>query len=131
MKEENKKIIIGRWFVKAQDDELSANSILTHRDGAPSVVCFLSQQIAEKSLKALVIFFDLELEKVHDLIKLSSLIKNNVSGLTEIEEDSKLLNRYYIETRYVGDYPEFSWEDAEKAFEAATKIKNFVLEQIK
>ena len=131
MREENKKIIIGRWFNKAQEDELSAQSILAHRDGAPSVVCFLSQQIAEKCLKSLVIFFDMELEKVHDLIKLYSLVENKIPEMADIKEELKLLNRYYIETRYVGDYPEFSWNDAGKAFESAIKIKNFVLDKIK
>ncbi len=43
MKKENKKIIIERWLNKIQDDELSAKSILKHKDGSPSTVCFLSQ----------------------------------------------------------------------------------------
>ncbi|MEI7621877.1 MAG: HEPN domain-containing protein [Candidatus Moraniibacteriota bacterium] len=67
MKEENKKIVIGRWVKKAQEDELNADSILKRRDGTPSVVCFLAQQLAEKYLKALLISFDLEVLKVHDL----------------------------------------------------------------
>lgn len=94
------------------------------------MVCFLSQQIAEKYLKALLIFFDLELVKVHDLIKLSSFLKNDVSKIKEIGNEAALLNQYYIETRYVGDYPEFSWRDAEEAYAAAKKIKEFVLEKI-
>ena len=131
MTEENKKIIVGRWLHKAQEDELSAKSILEHKDGSPSTVCFLSQQIAEKSLKALVIFFDLELEKIHDLIKLISLLESSFPEIIELKEEAKLLNRYYIETRYVGDYPEFIWENAEGAFVAAEKIINFVTERIK
>lgn len=131
MKEENKKIIIGRWLNKIQDDELSAKSILEHKDGSPSTVCFLSQQIAEKFLKTLIIFLDIELEKVHDLIKLSSLIGDRIPEILEIKGELDFLNRYYIETRYVGDFPEFSWTDAEKSFDSAIKIKTFVLEKIK
>lgn len=130
MKEENKKIIINRWIKKAEEDELNVQSILKHRDGTPSVVCFLSQQIAEKYLKALLIFSDLELVKVHDLIKLNSFFKSDESQIKEIENETVLLNRYYIETRYVGDYPEFSWQEAEDAYAAAKKIKEFVLEKI-
>ena len=131
MKKENKKIIIGRWFNKIQEDELTVQSILRHEDGAPSVVCFLSQQIAEKSLKALIIFFDMELEKIHDLKKLISLLEKDINKIKEINEEATLLNRYYIETRYVGNFPEFSWADAKEAFSAAEKIKNFVLNNIK
>lgn len=130
MKEENKKIIVKRWTEKASDDELNIRSILRHRDGAPSGVCFLSQQMAEKHLKALLIFFDLELVKTHDLIKLISLFKNNAPGVKEIDEEAALLNQYYIETRYVGDYSEFSWKDAEEALAAAERIKEFVLQKI-
>jgi len=42
-----------------------------------------------------------------------------------------ILTTYYFETRYPGDYPEFSWQDAEQAYDAAKKIKKFVLEKIK
>ena len=104
MKEENKKIIVARWVRKAREDELNIRSILRHRDGAPSGVCFLSQQMAEKYLKAMLIFYDLELMKIHDLIKLISLLENNAPGIKEIDEAAALLNQYYIETRYAGDY---------------------------
>lgn len=130
MKEENKKIIVARWVGKAKEDELNIRSILKHRDGAPSGVCFLSQQMAEKYLKAMLIFYDLEPMKIHDLIKLTSLLENNAPDIKEIDEEAALLNQYYIETRYVGDYPEFFWKDAEEASAAAEKIKKFVLKKI-
>jgi HEPN domain-containing protein len=130
MKEENRKIITGRWMKKSREDELSAQSMLKHRDGTPSVACFLCQQMAEKYLKALLIFLDLELIKTHDLIKLSSILEEKVPEITEISDELAKLNRFYIETRYVGDYPEFSWQDAEEAFKAAKKIRDFVLKKI-
>ncbi|MBI3558849.1 HEPN domain-containing protein [Candidatus Gottesmanbacteria bacterium] len=58
------------------------------------------------------------------LIKYEPEIKN-------FSHDFTILNRYYVETRYPGDYPEFSWNDAEEALAAAEKIKNFVLEREK
>ncbi|MDP2736836.1 MAG: HEPN domain-containing protein [bacterium] len=131
MKEENKKIIVARWIRKAGEDELNIRSILKHQDGAPSGVCFLSQQMAEKYLKAMLIFYDLELVKIHDLIKLILLLENNAPGVKTISEAAALLNQYYIETRYAGDYPEFFWKDAEAASAAAEKIKEFVLKKIK
>jgi len=131
MKEENKKIIVERWINKSQEDELNIKSILKHRDGTPSAVCFLCQQMAEKQLKALLIFSDFDLVKIHDLINLGSMLFEKISSIEDISDELKLLNRYYIETRYVGDYPEFFWTDAEEAYEAAKKIKEFVLEKIK
>ncbi|MDO8668175.1 MAG: HEPN domain-containing protein [bacterium] len=69
--------------------------------------------------------------KIHDLIKLISLLENNAPGIKEIGEEAALLNQYYIETRYAGDYPEFSWKDAEASFAAAKNIKEFILKKVK
>lgn len=55
--------IYQEWLKKAEDDELNAKSILKHRDGTPSGVCFLSQQIAEKCLKTLLVFNKKEFPK--------------------------------------------------------------------
>lgn len=36
-----------------------------------------------------------------------------------------------FETRYPGEFPEISWDEAEEAYKAAEKIKEFVLEKTK
>ncbi len=119
------------WFKKADEDELNALSILKHRDGTPSGVCFFSQQIAEKYLKGLLVYRDKPFRKVHDLIDLETLLKDFYADITNFHNDFALLNRFYIKTRYPGDFPEFSWQDAENAYEAAKGIKQFVLSKIK
>ena len=50
-----KDLITREWLKKVKDDELNAASILRHRDGTPNGVCFLSQQMAEKCLKAFLV----------------------------------------------------------------------------
>ena len=57
-------------------------------------------------------------------------MESSASEIKILSNEANLLNQFYIETRYVGDYPDFSWEDAEKAYEAAKKIKEFVLREI-
>ena len=117
------------WIKKAADDELNAKSILTHRDGAPSGVCFLSQQIAEKYLKALLVFHQKPFLKVHDLLDLETRLLETEPDIKTLHQGLVSLNRYYIETRYPGDYPDFSWQDADEAFESALKVKMFVEEK--
>lgn len=119
------------WLRKANEDGLSAEAILKDKDGAPSTVCFLSQQMAEKYLKGLLVFYEKEFSKIHDLIKLEELLLDIEPDIEKLDRELDLLNRYYIETRYPGDYPEFTWEDAEEAYKSAKKIKKFVLENIK
>lgn len=114
------------WLKKAEDDECSANSILRRKDGAPSTVCFLSQQMAEKYLKALLVFHGSNFPKVHDLLELATLLLNLEAEIEKLRDDLNNLNSYYIETRYPGAYPEFSWADAEMAFAAAIRVKEFI-----
>jgi len=119
-----------KWLNKAYEDELSAGSILKHADGAPSTVCFLSQQMGEKLLKALLQGVRIRFQKEHDLSKLGALLITKYPEVAEYENDFKLLNRFYIDARYPGDIEEFSFSDAEAAFAAALRIKDFVMQKI-
>lgn len=122
---------IQEWIKKANEDELSCKSILKHKDGSHSSVCFFSQQMAEKYLKILLIFHQKEFPKIHDLKRIATLIEPSVKDIFELEEEFNVLNKYYATTRYPGDFPEgFSWHDAEEAFKATRKIKEFVLKKI-
>lgn len=116
------------WFEKGNEDILSAASILKHRDGSPSTVCFLAQQTAEKFLKGALLYFKQDIFKVHDLLQLETKLLARGILTDSIHGDLITLNRYYIETRYPGDYPEFSWKEAREAFEAAEGIRCLILE---
>ncbi len=49
-----------------------------------------------------------------------------------MKEEILILDPYYVSTRYPADIPieSFTWQEAEKAYEAAKKIKSFVLENL-
>lgn len=117
------------WFSKAGEDELSIKAII-NGGGASSTACFLAQQMVEKYLKGLLIFYNLSFPKTHDLLELETLIININSKIKNYETELDLLSNYYIETRYPGDYPEITSIEADQAFEAAQRIKDFVLGQI-
>ena len=63
--------------------------------------------------------------------KLVELCGKFDSSFEELKEDAIFLTEFYIPVRYPGDYPEFSWSEAEQDFKAAVKIKEFVLRRIK
>jgi|SRR3989344_1958449 len=118
------------WFNKAEEDEFAGNEIL---DGErfPAPACFHFQQVAEKYLKGFLIFHSKPFAKVHDLLELETLLQNREPEIVELHSDLEKLNRYYVETRYPGDYPEFTIKDCEEARESAMRIKEFVLNKIK
>jgi HEPN domain-containing protein len=86
--------------------------------------------MAEKYLKALLVFHERAFPKVHDLLDLSTRLLDIETEVSQILEDLVILNRYYIETRYPGDYPEFIWSDAEEALASARRVKLFVVSKI-
>ena len=81
-------------------------------------------------MKTLLVFYEKELPKDHDLTVLAQLLKPVVPQIENFKEDFKSLGTYYVETRYPGDYPEFTWKDAEASLKTMAKIKKFVLEKI-
>jgi len=117
---------IPRWLVKAQNDELSAESLLKHKDGSFSVAGFLCQQMVEKLLKALLIFREVRIRKIHDLLELQRILLVSDPDIVSLESELTLLNEYYTEARYPGDIPELTYPEAERAFDAANKVKDFV-----
>ncbi len=116
------------WFKKAEEDLISNRAVL--KEGSPSTACFLSQQIVEKYLKGLLIFHNIEFPKVHDLLELEGLLLMVEPEIENYKKDLDLLSTYYFETRYPGEYPEFTPQEAQAAFEAASKIKEFVLKKV-
>lgn len=118
------------WLKRAGEDELSINAILKEEAGAPSTACFLSQQMAEKLLKGLLVYHDQEFPKIHDLLALETMIIRIEPRVVGIHEDLRLLNRYYVETRYPGDYPECNFAECKEAFKSALRIKDLVLEWV-
>jgi len=117
------------WVKRANDDELSLEAILKE-GGAPNTACFLSQQMGEKYLKAFLVHKKKWYPKVHALDALWELCNKIDSSFEELKNDAVFLNDFYVTTRYPGDYPSFSMKDALEAYEAALRVKDFVLKKI-
>jgi HEPN domain-containing protein len=128
---QNKKHIVGEWLARAQEDENNIAVLLKNRDVSPSLVCFISQQMSEKNLKALILFYSGDYPRIHDLTQLGNLISEYDKEIKDLKEYFTTLNPYYVGVRYPGDFPEgFTWLMAENAYGAAKKIREFVVGKI-
>ena len=125
----NKETNYLSWFQKADEDELSISAILKN-NGAYSTVCFLSQQMAEKYLKAILIHHQGELPKIHALDRLLELCTAIEPDMLVLRDDAIFLTDFYIDTRYPGNYYDFSWSDAKQALTAAERIKTTCLKAL-
>lgn len=121
------------WLRYARNDEASATVLLEERRSDAAGVCFLSQQIAEKYLKALLVARTGEYVRTHDFGKLLEHLDRVVPETgAALRDATSVLDPYYVGTRYPADLPieSLSWHDAEAAFDAAQTIKRFVLTQL-
>ncbi|MGE5391815.1 MAG: HEPN domain-containing protein [Deltaproteobacteria bacterium] len=87
-----------QWFELAYDDIDSAKIML--REGKHNIVCYFSHQAAEKGLKGVLEFNGVNPPRTHNLIDLVNLC-NNIDDLFKgVLSQARLLNQFYIPTRY-------------------------------
>lgn len=118
------------WFEEARDDFISAEILL--KEGRYSKVCFLSQQAAEKAIKALLIFKFKKFETIHSVVELLK----RVGASEELIKLGIELDRHYITSRYPNAWPlgspskMYREEDAVSAVNAARRIIEYVEREI-
>lgn len=125
-----------RWLKQAEADLKAA------RDSANSEnyewACFQSQQAGEKALKAYLYSHGYTSITTHSLkILLKECVKLDES-FTDIDEEARILDTYYISTRYPNGIDEdmapfeyYDEKDAEKCLKCATLILEKVKKSLK
>lgn len=121
--------IVREWLSKADEDFNFAKINLEEDNKFYSQICFHFQQAAEKYLKTYIAAYDLEFEKIHNLIALLKICGKKDASLLSLMEQCELLNTAYIDTRYPVHWPtDYSKEKTQKMQEAAGKIAQTVKE---
>ena len=96
------RAIVLEWVVKAENDLLNAAHTLKLGRRCPTdTVCFHAQQCAEKYVKALLVFRDVDFPRTHDIEALASLLRGG-PRLDVAPDDLTRLKRYATVTRYPG-----------------------------
>ena len=123
-----------QWLARAEDDLSFAQ--LGLREKYFSQVCFLSQQVVEKAFKAFLLAKGRPYPRLHKVIELANLCFELEKDLDPLKNDLKLLDEFYIPTRYPdavpgglpSGIPEFA--DAETALQTATRVLELVRSRI-
>ncbi len=124
--------VVYEWLNKAGEDFNFADANLSEGSNFYAQICFHFHQAAEKYLKAFIIAYDLEFEKIHNLINLLKICGKQESSLLSLLEECELLNPFYIETRYPVHWPSnYTREKTLKAREAAKQIAEKIKEALK
>lgn len=123
------------WLSEALED-LSVARILL-REGKYAASCFHSQQAAEKASKALLLLLG-RFEPGHSVSELLLAAQRSGASITdEHVQYARVLDRYYIPTRYPSAFERgapheyFLERDAEEAFRFAEEIIKLVEREAK
>ena len=119
-----------KWAIRFKDD-FRAMEIILKEDGPVNTICFLAQQAAEKLFKGFLSYHKTHIGKTHKLEILLDACVLIDKEFSELNDAAVFLDNFYIETRYPGDYPEFSLKDAKQAYQHALNIQKFILKKIK
>jgi HEPN domain-containing protein len=76
-------------------EEIINNEHLTH------IVAFHSQQCVEKSIKALLEWYEIDIPKIHSVLRLSKIIQEYL--IIDDKDMLDELDKLYIDSRYPGD----------------------------
>jgi len=123
------------WLQYAFDDLKSARVLL--KEKIFNMVCFHSQQVAEKLFKSLIASYSKEIPRTHNLIRLHSICEDLYEDELEIDNEALIfLNDVYIESRYPADFGilpsgQTGFEEAERAYAYAKNIDEFLRPIIK
>ncbi|MGN1089534.1 MAG: HEPN domain-containing protein [Huintestinicola sp.] len=117
------------WIYHAHIDRFSAEALCNDRllyDAA----AFHCQQCIEKGLKGYLLFKSRRLLDGHNLTWLCKQAAMMDSGFVKWLDESAVLNRYYIETRYPADIPlEIDSATMQSLMDMSGEMLDFICEQ--
>lgn len=128
--DEARRTVIERWVAKADNDLVTARTMLKHDPPVTDTVCFHSQQCAEKMLKAFLVRVDVHVEKTHDLVRLLKACADHDHALCALTEVAETLSPYAVEIRYADDWRDISVDEARQAVAAAEQFVALMLPRL-
>jgi HEPN domain-containing protein len=124
------KAFTKEWLKASIDDLMIIEQIITI-EHLTHMVAFHAQQAIEKTLKALIEEYEIDIPKIHKLVKLTKILEHKIK-IEEIELLQKL-DELYIDSRYPGNmgllpYGKPTLEDSKEFYGFAINVFDKVCE---
>lgn len=123
--------LAAEWLAKAEVDLRACEGLSVPGVGLWEAVAFHSQQAAEKALKALLVWHQVEFPKTHDVKRLLDLLASVDPALAEASVGAIELTPFGVEYRYPGEYPPVDADTASAAQAAARQVCEEVASRIR
>ena len=118
------------WVRKAEHDLVAVDAIGAASDPPWDIVVFHAQQAAEKLLKALLVSHGQRPPKIHDLTGLLAICVAYAPELVSFADDFVFLSPLAALSRYPGDEPDSTREDAQRCIEIARRVREVVVTRL-
>ena len=119
-----------QWLKRAKSNMARARAGRVSPEILYEDLCFDSQQVVEKALKALCAYHNIAFPRTQDIAYLIELLTKGDVTIPDDIQHSKLLTSYAVETRYPGDYEPVDESDYATAVEIAGKVLAWVEKNI-
>jgi HEPN domain-containing protein len=125
MNEAERLALVQRWLRYAREDLLAAEAMLGQQNMWPRHACWLAQQSAEKALKAILVFLQIDFPRRHDLDEQRNLVPEGWRVKTD-HPDLAALTEWAVESRYPGEWSDATEDEARVAVQQARSVWNSV-----
>ena len=125
-----KNLYIAEWIDKADHDLGSAKLIFLHIPEYCDTIAFHCQQAVEKYLKSILVFYDIQFERSHNLIYLLDLLSTKIEISESDTEKAIMLNGFSVQIRYPDKTTFLSKEELQVSLNIAQDFRAFALERI-
>jgi HEPN domain-containing protein len=118
-----------QWLSRARND-MALAELVGHPQIAPEIICFHAQQAAEKGLKSLLVYCQVEFLPIHAIAPLLELCR--AAGYPPPDEllPAVQLTRFAVTTRYPGDEEPIGPEEMAQAVDLARRVLSWVEAQL-
>ncbi|HEX2938823.1 MAG TPA: HEPN domain-containing protein [Ruminiclostridium sp.] len=118
------------WLERASEDIEAAEKLLDS-DNTIGACAFHCQQCIEKALKGYILFKTHQHLDGHNLTWLCRQAMKTERHFSQWLDESVILNRYYIETRYPADIPlELDTRAVNRAYDMALAMYRFICDEV-
>ena len=121
---------VRQWFEIAEEDyHLAEHSFAIASPVPYRLIAYHCQQSAEKYLKGLLVYFQIDFPYTHSIERLFDLVPQNLilpASFSAVRD----LSDFAVAKRYPDYYEKITKEDAELAFDLVSMVKHFVLSNV-
>jgi HEPN domain-containing protein len=128
MSEINKTIY--EWIVKADHDLGSAKLIYLHIPEYFDTIAFHCQQATEKYLKSILLHFEIQFQRTHNLVYLLDLVTQKLEISEDMYDKAIVLNGFSVQIRYPDNTVYLTTEELELSIAISEVFRAFAVNTI-